>query len=310
MSSVSWSTDQIGDCTGQNVVITGANSGVGLEAARELVARGAHVTMGCRSVEKGEQAASSFAGQGPGKATVRELDLARLASVREFAAACTVDGPFTGFVANAGVMACPFTTSADGFELQMATNHLGHALLSSLLWPALAPAARVVIISSVAARRGKLSADTSRQDLVAPDPYDRQQVYSNTKQANLLFAQELNRRARSAGSDAVVVAAHPGVSYTELFPRQLRDTGFGWFVPIARPLLHVALQPAKAGAWPTLRALSDPQLHGGELIGPNRFNQVRGKPVVVDVFSTGADVKAAGTLWGLTEEILEVKLPG
>jgi protochlorophyllide reductase len=308
MSTVSWSPDQIGDCTGQSVLITGANSGIGLETARELVARGAHVTMASRSVEKGKHAASTLGG--PGKVTVRELDLAKLASVRDFAGACISDGPFTGYVANAGVMACPFATSADGYELQMATNHLGHALLTTLLWPALAPAGRVVIISSVAARRGKLSEETSREDLVAPDPYNRQQVYSNTKQANLLFAQELNRRAASAGSDAVVVTAHPGVSATELFPRQLRDTGFGWFVPIARPFLRIALQPARAGAWPTLRALSDQQLHGGELIGPNRFNQVRGKPVVVDLFTTGADVKAADRLWELTEEILDVKLLG
>jgi NAD(P)-dependent dehydrogenase (short-subunit alcohol dehydrogenase family) len=305
---MAWSTDELGDCSGQRVLITGANSGIGLETARQLVAHGARVTMGCRDTAKGNHAAASLSD--PGAVTVRELDLASLASVRQFAAAAAEDGPFTAYVANAGVMACPYRLSADGYELQMATNHFGHALLTALLWPALARSARTVIVSSLAARGGKLSPSTTREDLIKPEPYDRQRVYSNTKQANLLFAQELQRRAGGGESQMTVVAAHPGVSMTELFPRQLRDAGHGWLVPIVRPFLYIALQPARAGAWPTLRALSDPKLTGGEFVGPRGPGQIRGRPEVIDLYPQGADTKAAARLWDLTEEVLATKLPG
>jgi NAD(P)-dependent dehydrogenase (short-subunit alcohol dehydrogenase family) len=306
---MAWNTDQIGDCTGQRVVITGANSGIGLEAARELVARGATVTLACRDVAKGEAAAEGL--KGPGTARVRLLDLADLQSVREFAAVCAAeDGPLSGLVANAGVMACPFRLSTDGYELQMATNHFGHALLVSLLWSSLAPAARVVVISSIAARGGKLSAATTEDDLVTPAPYNKQHVYSNTKQANLLFAQELQRRARAGGKDVTVITAHPGVSASELFPRQLRDSGLGWLVPVMRPVLAVVLQSSRAGAAPTLRALSDADLKGGELVGPRHFGQSRGAPELLEVFSTGSDPATAAHLWELTEQILGGPLIG
>jgi NAD(P)-dependent dehydrogenase (short-subunit alcohol dehydrogenase family) len=297
----------MGDCTGRRILITGANSGIGREAARELVAKGASVVLACRDRARGAAAAAGMTG--PGEATVRELDLADLGSVREVAAAVAGAGaPLDGLVANAGVMACPFRLSSDGYELQMATNHLGHALLVGLLWPALAPAARVVLVTSLAARGGRLSAATTRDDLVAPAPYSKQGVYSNTKQANLLFSQELHRRSRAAGSDVVVLAAHPGVSYSELFPRQLRDGGLGWLVPVLRPGMRIALQSSHAGGLPLLRALTDPALRGGEMVAPRHFHQVRGAPEVVPVFRTGSDPAAAAHLWELTEEILGTPL--
>lgn len=300
---MAWTVDLMGDCSGQRVVITGANSGIGLEAARELVARGATVTLACRDRVRAEAAAATL--KGPGRAIVRRLDLADLTSVREFAAECAAaDAPLTGLVANAGVMACPLRLSTDGYELQMATNHLGHALLVSLLWPSLAPAARVVPVSSLASRGGRLSTSTTEQDLVAPAPYDKQVVYSNTKQANLLFAQELQRRARAAGSDVLVIAAHPGVAATELFLRQMRDNGRGWVVPVLRPVLHVVLQSSLAGATPLLRALTDAGLRGGEFIGPRRLRGARGAPELLPVFPTGADPAVAAHLWDLTERIL------
>lgn len=300
---MAWTTEQMGDCSGRRVVITGANSGIGFEAAKDLVARGATVTLACRDLDKAKAAAAGISG--PGEARVRHLDLSDTQSVRDFAGECApADGPIDGLIANAGVMACPFRLSTDGWELQMATNHLGHALLVGLLWPALAPAARVVMVSSLAARGGKLTASTTVDDLVQPANYVKQQVYNNTKQANLLFAEELDRRAKAAAKDVVVVAAHPGVSYSELFPRQMRDAGHGWLVPVMRPILKIVLQPTRAGATPLLRALVDPELKGGELIGPKHFGGSRGAPEHLEVFKTGTDPAVAAHLWQLTEEIL------
>jgi NAD(P)-dependent dehydrogenase (short-subunit alcohol dehydrogenase family) len=299
-----WSADQVGDLTGRTVVVTGANSGIGLDATRVLLAHGADVVLACRDLDRANAAAARL--PGPGHALVRHLDLADLDSVRAFAE--QTGEAVTDLVANAGVMAGPARLTAQGFELQMGTNHLGHALLTSLLAERLGAAARprVVVVSSIAARGGRLAATTTREDLVAPATYRPQRVYSNTKQANLLFAQELSRRA----AGLTVVAVHPGVSATELFPRQLRDAGLGALVPVARPLLGLVLQPASAGALPTLRGLVDPDLRGGEFIGPRQLHQARGAPELLEVYPQGADRAAAARLWTLTEEILGTPLPG
>jgi NAD(P)-dependent dehydrogenase (short-subunit alcohol dehydrogenase family) len=177
------------------------------------------------------------------------------------------------------------------------------------LWPVLhASAARVVVISSIAARGGRLSTATTRDDLVAPVPYDAQQVYRNTKQANLLFAQELHRRAGAAGSPVSVVTAHPGVSNTELFARQVSESALKPLAPLAKVLGAVAFQSASAGALPTLRAL-DHSTPSGAFVGPTRFGQVRGRPELLDVYPTGSDPAVAARLWELTEELLGAALP-
>jgi NAD(P)-dependent dehydrogenase (short-subunit alcohol dehydrogenase family) len=163
------------------------------------------------------------------------------------------------------------------------------------------------MVSSIAARGGKLSASTTASDLVDPKPYASQQVYANTKQANLLFAQELARRC---GDGLRAVACHPGVSATELFMRQLIDDGHGWLVPVARPLMKIGFQSAVAGALPTVRAAVDPDVASGSFVGPRHLNQMRGAPELLDVYPGGADVDAAATLWSLTEEVLSLKLPG
>ena len=277
----------------RTVVVTGGNSGIGLEAARALKAAGAEVVLACRDVTKAKAVAEGM--------SVRELDLADLESVASFAAGTDhVDA----LICNAGVMGGPMLGTVQGHERQMGTNHLGHAALVARLFPLLEKASgRVVIISSIAARGGKLGPDMTVDDLISPPGYQSQPVYANTKQANLLFAQELHRRV---GSRVASVAAHPGVSWTNLFVRQLKDDGKGWLVPAARVLGPVVLQSAKAGAQPTLRALSEPS---GSFIGPKRFNQARGPAELLEVYTTGSDPATAARLWELTEQVIGTPLP-
>ena len=305
---MTWHPRQLAQQTGRTVVITGANSGIGLETARDLVGRGAHVVLAVRDTAKGDAVAAQLTG--PGSTTVVELDLSDLDQV----ALCSkrllerLDG-LAALVGNAGVMAGPFRLSPQGFELQMATNHLGHAALVAGLWPLLhASAARIVLVSSIAARGGRLSAQTTFDELVQPAPYDAQQVYRNSKQANLLFAQELHRRSGKAGSPVSTVAAHPGVSATNLFARTLTDNGRGLLAPVSKLATRVAFQSAAAGAVPTLRALHH-STPSGAFVGPTKLGQVRGRPELIGVYESGKDPAAAARLWQLTEQALGTPLP-
>lgn len=288
---------------GATFVVTGANSGIGLEAARALVSRGAHVVLVVRDRARGESAAARIAGTG--STSVVELDLSDLDQVADGAALLIRrHEPVAALVCNAGVMGGPFTVSGQGFERQMATNHLGHAALVGALWPALhASAARVVVMSSTEARHGRLSSQTTREELLSPTPYDGRQVYRNSKQANLLFAQELDRRCRKAGSPVTVVAVHPGASATNLFASQLRKAGHRRLAAASQAVAAVLLQSAAAGAQSTLRAL-EPETPSGAFVGPARFGQFRGRPELLDVYASGRDPEAAARLWQLTEEVV------
>ena len=305
---MTWHSRQLAQQNGRTFVITGANSGIGLEAARDLSSRGAHVILAVRDVGKGEQARRTL--PGPGTSSVVELDLADLDSVAAGAKALAAEhSSVSALVCNAGVMGGPFLLTAQGFERQMATNHLGHAALVAALWPLLhAAGGRVVMLSSIAARGGRLSAQTTREQLVEPAPYDAQQVYRNTKQATLLFAQELHRRTGPAGSPVSAVAAHPGVSDTALFTRQLEENGWSRLAPVAKLAMKVTLQSASAGAQSTLRAL-DHSTPSGAFVGPARFGQIRGRPELLEIYPTGSDPAVAARLWELTEEILGTALP-
>jgi len=309
-----WQPRHLAEQTGRTFVITGANSGVGLEAARDLVGRGAHVVLACRDTAAGERARAAITSDARGTAEVRELDLADLDSVASFAKGLTeqleTDGRLlNALVCNAGVMGGPFLLTTQGYERQMGTNHLGHAALITALWPALHTAGgRVVIVGSIAARGGQLSATTTREDLLAPSPYASQKVYSNSKQANLLFAQELHRRAVAAGSPVSVVACHPGVAWTNLFSRQMRDEGKAWVLPFLTVVRPIVFQSSAAGALPTLRAL-DSSTPSGSFVGPSGLMQSRGKPKLLEPFSTVDDPAAAARLAELTEDILGTPLP-
>lgn len=305
---MTWDSRQLGQQTGRTVVLTGANSGIGLETARDLVGRGAHVVFAVRDVDRGAEAAATLTGLG--STSVVELDLADLDSVAQCAK--TVLAERTGLsalICNAGVMGGPLQLSPQGIERQMATNHLGHAALTTALWPLLhASAGRVVLVSSLAARGGALTADTTRDQLVLPSPYAGQAVYSNTKQANLLFAQELHRRASKAGSPVSAVAVHPGVSNTNLFARQLSEGGRRLLAPVSKLVTKVALQSAAAGAQPTLRGL-DHSTPSGAFVGPAKLGGSRGRPELIDVFDSGKDPATAARLWELTEQVLGTPLP-
>jgi len=305
---MTWHPRQLAQQTGRTYVVTGANSGIGLEAARDLVARGAHVVLAVRDLAKGSRACASFSGQG--SASLVELDLSDLDHVASAVKTLLErHDSVHALVCNAGVMGGPHRLSPQGFERQMATNHLGHAALVTGLWPVLrSSGARVVVVSSIAARAGALSPTTTREQLVDPSPYVARQVYSNTKQANLLFALELHRRATRAGSPVSAVAAHPGVSATNLFARPLEDSRVPLLAPASRVLTKVALQSAAAGALPTLRAL-DHSTPSGAFVGPDRLGQVRGRPELLEVYPSAADPATATRLWELTEQVLGTPLP-
>jgi NAD(P)-dependent dehydrogenase (short-subunit alcohol dehydrogenase family) len=305
---MSWHPRQLGKQTGRTFVVTGANSGIGLEAARDLVGRGAQVVLAVRDTAKGERAAARLAG--PGSTSVVALDLSDLDQLADCAATLLDrQDNLSALICNAGVMGGPFLLSPQGFERQMATNHLGHAALVAALWPLLhASAARVVVVSSTEARGGRLSPQATREQLLNPAPYDGRQVYRNTKQANLLFAQELHRRCRRAGSPVSAVAVHPGASATNLFARQLEQSGRGRLAPVSKVVTAVLLQSAAAGALATLRAL-DPSTPSGAFVGPARFAQHRGPPELLDVYTSGKDPATAARLWELTEQALGTPLP-
>jgi len=299
---------ELGGQAGRTVVVTGANSGIGFAATRELVGRGAHVVVAVRDTAKGEEAAARLAG--PGSTSVVELDLADLEQVATCAETLLDrhDG-LSALVCNAGVMGGPLQLTRQGFERQMATNHLGHAALVAALWPLLhASAARVVVMSSTEARAGRLSPQTTQAQLLNPAPYDGRQVYRNTKQANLLFARELHSRCRRAGSPVSVVAVHPGASATNLFARQLDEAGRGLLAPVSKLVTAVMLQSAAAGALSTLRAL-DGGTPSGAFVGPARLGQLRGPPELLDVYPSAADPATAARLWALTEQALGRRLP-
>ncbi len=302
---MSWSAGSLGDWSGRTVVVTGGNSGIGLEAAATLVQHGAHVVLACRDAQRAERARSGLSG--PGSARVGALDLADLDDVARFAVETAEQHPrLDALVCNAGIMGGAMLGTVQGHERQMGTNHLGHArLVAGLFTPLETAHGRVVTVSSIAARRGTLTYAMTQDDLISPPGYQSQAVYANTKQANLLFAQELHRRV---GSRVASVAVHPGVSWTNLFLRQLQEDGKGWLVPVAKVVGPVAFQSAEAGAQPTLRAL-DPSTPSGSFLGPRHLNQLRGPPELLELYSTGSDAATAARLWELTEQVLELPLP-
>jgi NAD(P)-dependent dehydrogenase (short-subunit alcohol dehydrogenase family) len=300
MAAAKWTAEQIPSQAGKTALVTGANSGIGYQAAVELAKHGAYVLMGCRSVPKGEAALARLKAEVPGaKAELVELDMASLRSIRVFATAYVESGAALDLLLNnAGVMALPKReVTEDGFERQFGTNHLGHFALTGLLLPALAkaPAARVVTVASLAHRNGKIDFDNLQSEK-SYKPWD---AYGESKLANILFAKELDRRAKAAGMGLVSVPVHPGVSVTNIFANGPGATGLKAMV--FKMLSPVLMQPDTAGALPTLYAATAPGVKGGEYIGPDGFMEMKGAPVVVQPKPQGQDMAVAKKLWEASE---------
>jgi NAD(P)-dependent dehydrogenase (short-subunit alcohol dehydrogenase family) len=289
IGAVKWTADDIPAQDGRTFVITGANSGIGLEAARALGAAGAHVVVACRDTSKGDHAVAELEGD----FDVRRLDLADLSSVRAFAAELGRDVDV--LIDNAGVMAVPRGQTADGFELQLGTNHLGHFALAGLLLPRIRD--RVVTISSQAHRTGRINFG----DLQSERHYQRWIAYGQSKLANLLFMMELARRLDAAGSALRSVAAHPGYSATNLqsHTQSIQDQLMG----IANRLIA---QSAAMGALPTLYAATA-DLPGAAYVGPDGLFEQRGHPKLVDMSGAAKNADAARRLWEISEELTGVR---
>jgi NAD(P)-dependent dehydrogenase (short-subunit alcohol dehydrogenase family) len=277
--------------TGRRVIVTGANSGIGRAAASTLAGAGAHVVLAVRSLEKGRAAAAEM----PGKTEVRQLDLASLASVREFAAGWDL-GKIDLLINNAGVMVPPLSRTAEGFELQFGTNHLGHFALTNLLLEQVS--GRVVTVSSTGHRIGRIDFDDLNWER---KPYRAWRAYGQSKLANLLFTAELQRRLTAAGSDVLANAAHPGYASTNLQFHSGRRA-FDLLGSVGNRLLA---QDENGGSLPTLyAAVAD--VPGNSFAGPGGFLEQHGAPKLVGRSKAAQDADVARRLWEVSEELTGV----
>lgn len=320
-----WTAAEIPDQAGRVAVITGSNSGIGFEAARALASKNAHVVLAVRNVQKGQSAQEAILGEYPqAQVDVAELDLARQQSVHEFAqqfsqqfahrtAENTASTPARQagagarldlLINNAGVMASPYVRTEDGFELQFATNHLGHFTLTALLLPYLAATenARVVTVSSTVHKGIRLDFD----NLDASQGYGRWQAYRYSKLANLYFAYELQRRLDAGEMGVRSVACHPGYTATQLQNGGMMMDGGPVHAWIIKTMNNLFAQEPEMGALPTLYAAVAPAIQGGEYIGPDRLFGTWGHPVEVKSSKASYDEAAARRLWAHSEALTGV----
>jgi NAD(P)-dependent dehydrogenase (short-subunit alcohol dehydrogenase family) len=299
-----WTTADIPDQSGRTVVVTGANTGIGYHTAAALAFSGARVVLAVRNLDKGNAARSRIVAAKPEvDVTLTQLDLGSLASVRRAADELRSAHPRIDLlINNAGVMWTPKELTADGFELQFGTNHLGHFALTGLLLDHVLAVggSRVVTVSSLGHR---MRAAIHFDDLQWERNYSRIGAYGQSKLANLLFTYELQRRLSAAAAPTIAVAAHPGGSATELarnVPRILRPLN------ALAPLLF---QSAEAGALPTLRAATDPTVQGGQYYGPEGLGEQRGHPKLVQSSAQSHDAELQRRLWSVSEDLTGVKFP-
>ena len=307
MAPAEWSAEDVPDLSGQRAVVTGATSGVGLEAAWVLALKGAEVVLAVRNVAKGAEVEAEILMEDPtAKVEVMQVDVSELASVRSFADAfCDRFDRLDILLNNAGIMMVPFGTTGDGFERHFATNHLGHFALTGLLMEPLRASehGRVVAVSSNAHRSGDLDFDNLMYS--GGRDYTPIGAYSRSKLANLVGAYEFDRRLRAAGEPILSVACHPGVTNTGLADH-LHKT---WWGRVVFPVLRLALQNASEGALPLLRAATDPDVVSGEYYGPSRRRETTGAPVLVGSSQLSMDEQLGARLWDVCEELTGVSYP-
>jgi NAD(P)-dependent dehydrogenase (short-subunit alcohol dehydrogenase family) len=299
-----WTAEDIPDQSGRVAVVTGANGGLGYVTSRELARRGARVVLCSRDEVRGREAVARLIAEVPhADLELRSLDMADLSSIRSFADGIQASYPAVDLlINNAGVMAIPRRETADGFEMQFGTNHLGHFALTGLLLPLLLqqPGARVVTVSSNAHKPGKLDFD----DIMHERSYRRWRVYSDSKLANLLFAFELQRRLSAIDAPLISVAAHPGTAATNL----VRPGSQG--NPVKQIVMTLGVrvvgQSEAQGALPQLYAATAPEVRGGEYFGPSGIAENRGHPKRVDSNAASKDTDAAARLWALSEDLTGV----
>ena len=303
--AVSWSLSHLPRQNGRTAVVTGANSGIGLETARGLAGLGARVVLACRSLDRARVAEHDIKSTVPGaELETLHLDLADLESVAAFADAFASGGtenarPLDLLVNNAGVMALPERRETEqGFEMQLGVNVLGHFALTARLLPHLlaAPEARTVWVSSIAHKDGQIRFD----DLQSERAYDPWKAYQQSKLADLMLALEMQRRLTDSGADAISVAAHPGVSATELTEDMMEGKPVRRFLFSA--LAGPFVMPAWKGALPSLVAAVSPTVQPADYVGPDGWREMRGDPARAEIAPQATDAEAAARLWRACEE--------
>jgi NAD(P)-dependent dehydrogenase (short-subunit alcohol dehydrogenase family) len=302
-----WTEADIPNLSGKTIIVTGGNSGIGYAAALPLAGKGARVVLACRDQTKANSAANAIRAAHPKAAVdVMSLDLARLASVRVFADAFRAQHQRLDVLCNnAGVMALPYRKTADGFEMQIGTNHLGHFALTGQLLDLLrgTPGARVVNVSSGAHRAGKIHFD----DLHWERGYRKWFAYGQSKLANLLFTYELQRRLAAAKVPVISVACHPGYAATNLQTAGPRMQGSTFLEQVSELGNRLFAQSAAMGALPTLYAVAAEDVQGGDYIGPDGFGEMHGHPRKVQSNGRSRDPETARRLWEVSEQLTSVR---
>ena len=303
MKKENWTTTNIPDLAGKVIIVTGGNSGLGYESVKAFAEKGAEVILTTRSVEKGETAKQQI-GKVKGKIVVMQLDLMDFASIKSFADNFAKKySRLDVLLNNAGIMTTPYFLTKDGLEAQMGTNHFGHFALTGQLFELIkkTPGSRVVNVSSMAHKQGKMDFDNLLFE--NGKGYSPIKSYGRSKLSNLFFTYELQRRIEAAGINSIAVAAHPGVSNTNLF-QYLEDK---MIFKILKPLMSPFIQEQEMGALPEIRASVDSQVKGGEYYGPDGFNEMKGFPVRVQSNSTSHNLEDAKKLWEVSEKLTGVR---